>query len=166
MLRLCWLVVLALAGTPGIICAGEDAVLGVWLTEPGDDGRAHVEITREDSTYSGRIVWLEKPVYGPDDPNSGQERIDLNNPNPQLRQRPILGLRILEGFAFQGRDRWAGGTIYDPSNGKTYTCKMRLTDHDTLKVRGYVGVPLLGRTAVWTRVRRPSTAEPGSPAED
>lgn len=162
MRKLCWLTVLIVLAAPVAGQAGEDDVLGVWLTEPGDDGRAHVEITRDGRTFSGRIVWLEKPVYDAGGPRPGEPRVDLNNPDPDLRERPVLGLPLLEGFTYNGRGTWVGGTIYDPSNGKTYTCKMWLEDDDTLKVRGYVGVPLLGRSAVWTRVQEPSGEHPTS----
>ena len=47
---------------------------------------------------------------------------------------------------------WSGGTIYDPEEGKTYKCVMKLADENTLNVRGYIGVPAFGRTVTWLRV--------------
>jgi uncharacterized protein (DUF2147 family) len=61
-----------------------------------------------------------------------------------------MGLDILSGFKFSGGNIWEDGKIYDPKNGKTYSCKMTLEGNE-LKVRGYVGFSLLGRTTVWTR---------------
>lgn len=64
----------------------------------------------------------------------------------------LIGTRILWGFQRSdatGR-RWASGSIYDPNDGKTYSCKLEL-DGETLRIRGYVGIPLFGRTEVWTR---------------
>jgi len=61
-----------------------------------------------------------------------------------------LGLEILKNFKYKGTNEWTGGRIYDPKNGKTYSCNMRL-EGDTLKVRGYIGISVLGRTTVWTR---------------
>jgi uncharacterized protein (DUF2147 family) len=135
--------------------AGADAVLGTWLTEPGDQGgRARVEISRRGGEYVGKIVWLEEPTFAAGEPRAGQPKVDLENPDAAKRERPILGLAILEGFAYDGDGQWSGGTIYDPANGKTYKARMRLdgADDDTLDVRGYVGVPLLGRTTTWRRV--------------
>jgi len=130
-----------------------DAIVGLWRTAPDPkDGAAIVEIVRDGETFAGRIVWLEKPLYGPDEDRPGQPKVDLRNPDPSLRERPVLGLELLSGFRFDGR-KWKGGTIYDPASGTTYRCVMKLLGADRLKVRGYVGISLLGRTEVWTRVR-------------
>lgn len=134
-----------------------DAVVGTWFTEAGDKGgKARVEIERTEGetggVYAGRIVWLEEPRF-PDGEHAGEAKRDLENPDPELRDRPVLGLRILDGFAYAGGGTWSGGTIYDPADGKTYKAKMHLDgDGDrTLDVRGYVGIPLFGRTTTWTR---------------
>ena len=131
-----------------------DAILGLWATEKGENGQAHVEITEEGGKYHGKIVWLEIPNYPPDDPKGmgGQLKVDRMNPEEDLRQRPILGLVIVEGFEYFGGREWKNGQIYDPESGKTYKCKMRLTDESVLKVRGYIGFSLLGRTTEWTRL--------------
>ena len=73
--------------------------------------------------------------------------------HPALRERPLIGLEIFEGFEYKGKGRWKGGTIYDPNSGNTYRCIVTRVDDDTLKVRGYIGVSLLGRTELWQRVR-------------
>ena len=107
--------------------------------------------------YSGKIVWLEIPVYPLDDDQGmgGQPKVDRENPEPDLRDRSIVGLHLLEDFGYTGKSQWKGGSIYDPANGKTYKCNIKLQEDGTLKVRGYIGVPLLGRTAIW---RRPEDA--------
>ena len=139
------------------VAAGDpDAILGLWATDPEDEGgQAHVEIFVDGDRYSGRIVWLEEPVYlpGDEDGEAGTPKVDTENPDPALRSRPILGLDMLEGFVYDGEGTWHRGTVYDPNDGKTYKCKMRLEDADTLKVRGFIGFSMLGRTEVWTRVR-------------
>lgn len=68
------------------------------------------------------------------------------------RNKPILGMRIL--WDMQWKDGlYAGGKILDPSNGKTYRCHLSLADRtEKLDVRGYIGIPLLGRTQTWLRV--------------
>jgi len=131
-----------------------DAVTGRWLTEAGDKGgRAQVEISEEEGKLVGRIVWLEEPDF-PDGPHQGEAKTDLENPDPALRDRPVMGLVLLDGFTYDGDGTWSGGTIYDPANGKTYKAKMYLSgvDDPTLDIRGYVGIPLFGRTTTWRRV--------------
>ena len=112
-------------------------VEGVWVTADGD---GWVEITRDGNVFHGAIV-------GPT--NDG--RLDDENPDPKLRSRPLFGMRILEGFQAKSAKKWADGTIYDPNNGKTYSCTLELEDEKTLKVRGFIGVSLFGRTERWTR---------------
>jgi uncharacterized protein (DUF2147 family) len=126
-----------------------DAVVGIWVTEEED---ARIEIYREGDRFDGKIVWIENPTYTADeDPvRAGQPRTDDDNPDPELRGQPILGMRLLHGFEYKGDRKWEGGRIYDPENGKTYKCKMRLED-GVLKIRGYVGISLLGRTTEWRR---------------
>jgi uncharacterized protein (DUF2147 family) len=144
---------LAAAGTAGAAEAGADAVLGTWLTEAGDQGgRARVEIRRRGDRFVGTIVSLEEPSFEAGHPRAGKPKVDLENPDPALRERPIVGLAILDGFTYDGDGTWSGGTIYDPANGKTYKAKMSLEGRDTLDVRGYVGVPLFGRTTTWKRI--------------
>jgi len=65
----------------------------------------------------------------------------------------LLGLQILKNFVYDAQDKeWEDGTIYDPKNGKTYSCIMTLSGNN-LNVRGYVGISMLGRTGVWTKVQ-------------
>ncbi|MGD8441210.1 MAG: DUF2147 domain-containing protein [Holophagae bacterium] len=133
-----------------------DAILGLWATDPeGGGGEGHVRMYKEDGRYHGTIVWLAEPVYGPDDPDGpeGQPKVDTENPDPALRDQPVIGLVIARDFVYAGDGLWHKGTIYDPDNGKTYKCKMRFGDtDDVLKVRGFIGFSMLGRTTEWTRV--------------
>jgi len=121
--------------------ADGDPIIGIWLS--GDDD-GWVDITRHADGISGIIAGS---------PNNDPERskIDDKNPDPALRDRELLGLELFAGFHFDGDDRWIEGTIYDPNSGKTYRCIITIVDDDTLKVRGYIGVPILGRTEIWTR---------------
>ena len=72
-------------------------------------------------------------------------------PNHSLRNRPIVGLQLMSDFEAAGKVQWGEGKIYDPESGKTYKCKITLTDPKRLEVRGYVGISLFGRTEIWTR---------------
>lgn len=132
----------------------EDAVIGLWRTEPTDQGYAHVRIEREGDRYRGEIVSLSEPSFAAEEgPEwAGKPKVDRNHPDAAKRSRPIIGLEIVWGFAHKGPGRWDGGRIYDPENGKTYKAKMRLQSDGTLDVRGFIGFSLLGRTTEWQRI--------------
>ena len=116
--------------------------IGVWET-----GESHVEIYNCGKLLCGRIVSLDEPLDA-----QGQPKTDTNNPDPALKTRPIMGMDLIAGFSRKSNKRWVNGTIYDPRDGKTYKCKMTLKNDGTLKVRGYVGLSLFGKTVVWTRI--------------
>ncbi len=143
---------LLLPAAPARAAAGAGDILGLWKTDPTDKGYAHVEITEQDGLYRGRIVWLSEPNFPAGDVAAGQPKVDRLNPDPALRGQPILGLPLMEGFEYAGGGLWRGGRIYDPESGKTYKCKMQLAADGTLRVRGFVGISLLGRTTVWMPV--------------
>ncbi|MBE9480877.1 MAG: DUF2147 domain-containing protein [Bacteroidetes bacterium] len=121
---------------------------GVWLNEDTD---AHVEIYKIDGKYFGKIIWLRDPI----DEETGKPKKDKNNPDESLQDQLTLGLKILNDFVFDGDDEWEDGTIYDPKNGKTYSCYIKFEDENNLnklKIRGYIGISWFGRTTYWTRV--------------
>jgi uncharacterized protein (DUF2147 family) len=118
---------------------------GLWYAE---GGAAQVEIIRCGDRLCGRVAWLRSPLD-----EDGCELRDEHNPDPALRDRSIIGIEILTGMAAGSDDRtWTGGTIYDPVSGRTYRCTLQLDGESRLRLRGYVGVPLLGRTTTWIRV--------------
>lgn len=122
-----------------------DAILGVW--ESGS-GKARVKIDKAAEKFTGRIVWLREPNN-----DEGKPKTDKNNPDEKLRSTPLLGYRMLRDFQYKGGETWEEGTIYDPENGSTYSCTIKMTDENTLEVRGFIGVSLFGRTDVWKRVQ-------------
>ena len=109
-----------------------DRLLGVW--EPSN-GRARVKVEKIGTKYYGKIVWLKEP----NDPESGAPKTDKNNPDANLQNVPLKGYRMLKDFVYQGKNQWAEGTIYDPLNGSTYSCTIKMTDPNTLDIRGYIG---------------------------
>jgi uncharacterized protein (DUF2147 family) len=79
-------------------------------------------------------------------------KTDKNNPDQSLQSTPLKGYRMLKDFVYDGNNEWSGGTIYDALNGSTYSCVIKMTNENTLNIRGYIGVSALGRTDVWKRV--------------
>lgn len=124
---------------------GQSTIEGVWFN---DVKEAKVEIYKGgNGKYFGKIIWLKEPL------SYGKPKLDINNKNEKLRSRPIVGSNILENFSQDG-DIYTGGTIYDPKNGKTYSCKISPKDANTLSIRGFIGVSLIGRTTVWARTTK------------
>ena len=118
---------------------------GVWATQ-GDD--SHVNIVECGASLCGTIVWLKDPLG-----DDGKDAVDSKNPDPSLRTQKLVGLSLLSGF--QPTDDptvWKNGRIYNPEDGRTYSCNLKVQDTNTLRVRGYVGFSLLGETQIWNRV--------------
>jgi len=128
---------------------GADRLVGVW--EPSH-GKAKVKIDKIGEKYYGKIVWLREAT----DPETGQPKVDKNNPDEKMRSTPLRGYRILKDFQYTDKDEWTEGTIYDPENGNTYSCIIKMTDENTLDIRGFIGVSALGRTDIWKRLKVPS----------
>jgi uncharacterized protein (DUF2147 family) len=121
-----------------------DSIIGVWKN---GEGTGMVKIYKNGDKYQGKIVWLKEP----NDPETGKPKLDKNHPDEKVRSRPVLGLINTWGFAYKGDKTWDDGKIYDPKNGSTYDCTIRMKDNNTLEVRGYIGISLIGRTDTWTR---------------
>lgn len=121
---------------------GQD-VVGKWKL---DDGTAIVEVYKDGDFFNGKIVWLQDPTE-----DDGSPAKDTKNPDVNLRSRELIGLNMLSGLMEKGGE-YSGGKIYDPGNGKTYNCSMKV-EGDVLKVRGSLDKKgLLGRTMDWFRV--------------
>ena len=129
---------------------GADAIIGLWVTA---GGKSHIEIYKKGETFFGRIAALKKPNYEPGevDGMTGQPRVDRNNPDTSLRNRPLIGLELMTNFLYED-GIWRNGRIYNPRNGKTYRSNLRLTKNGALRVRGYIGFSWLGGSSVWQRV--------------
>lgn len=123
-----------------------DDLTGIWIT---GSGNAKVEIYRNNNTYQGKVVWLKEPI----DPKTGKPKTDVEHPDQNLHNRPLMGLVNLWGFQYAGDNEWNGGHIYDPKNGKEYKCVITMKDKNILNVRGYIGITLIGRTDTWTRTK-------------
>ena len=117
--------------------SGPDVIIGEWLSQEKD---GKISIFKQGDKFYGKISWGKTPG-----------RKDTNNPDVKLRNRDLIGLVILQDFKYTG-SAWEDGKIYDPKSGKTYDCILKVKDNNKiLEIRGYVGVPMFGRTATWTR---------------
>jgi uncharacterized protein (DUF2147 family) len=132
------------------LAANGDDILGVWNDAEKD---AKIEIFKCENKYCGKIVSAKEPNYpaGSKEGTPGSPRLDHNNPDSAKRSRPIIGLQIMNDFTFAGDGAWKDGTVYDPKNGKAYRGKMTLVSPNKLVMRGFVGIPLFGRSTEWTR---------------
>jgi len=126
------------------IADNPDAIVGVWKT---GEGNAMVRIYKNGDKYQGKVVWLKEPV----DPETGKPKQDKNHPDEANRTRPVLGMINIWGFSYKDKNLWDDGNIYDPKNGSTYSCTIKMINPNTLEVRGYIGVSIIGRTDNWTR---------------
>lgn len=143
-----FLAVLLLTATTSFGAAAGD-VLGLWKTAGGD---SQLEIYRCGDKICGKIVWLKVPRYiDRNDGPVGKTKVDRRNPDPALRNRPVLGLQVMKGFTAKGNNRWGNGSSYNPETGKSYKSKMLLVSPSRLELRGYIGFSLIGRTLVLTR---------------
>jgi len=138
-----WVIVLLLINEVVAAQVNADDIVATWLTSGKEP--AKIQIYKSAGRYCGKITWLKYPE------TNGKPRLDINNPDETKRSAPILGLVIFKGFRFDD-DQWEDGKIYDPETGKTYSCYLSLKDRNTLKVRGYFGISLIGRTEIWTKV--------------
>ena len=113
-------------------------IIGLWDTGDG----AHVEMYERDGLYHGKFMhfYEEAPAGG----------VDAENPDLALRGRSLVGADFILNFTFDG-EKWKDGRIYNPENGKQYKADLELKD-GVLKVRGWLGVRLLGRTVNWSRL--------------
>jgi Uncharacterized protein conserved in bacteria (DUF2147) len=128
--------------------AWAQTVAGVWQQIDPSTGRVGALVTFAESNgiFSGAISKLFP------DPGDDQNPLCLKCPDGK-RNQPILGLEFIEGMRRSGL-AYEGGTILDPDSGTLYNANMQLSpDGNELMVRGYVGIPLLGQSQIWRRVR-------------
>ncbi len=120
-----------------LAAAAPAALLGDWKTADGSVVRTFA---------CGTALCIKIVTITPTAPGT----LDQNNPDPGLRKRPLCNLEIGSDFALNGDSQATGGRLYDPESGKTYKGNIDLKG-DVLKLRGYIGVALFGRTETWRR---------------
>jgi len=119
-----------------------DKIVGIWVPAKGTSQVRIFKATN--GKYYGKVEWLKED----------KEKLDVNNPDEKLRDKKVWGLMILKDFVYNtGKNRWEGGTVYDPDNGKTYDCYMWFNGNEnTMTLKGYVlGMKFIGRAEDWKR---------------
>lgn len=126
-----------LSATPALAATAID---GMWVTQAGD---GQVQVGKCGPSLCGRLVKYLVP------PPGGVDQRDVNNSDPSLRQRKVLGSAILSGLVQDG-EVWRG-QVYDPRRGKTFRAIVRRLDANRLEVKGCVG-PFC-QAQVWQKAR-------------
>lgn len=127
-------VLLSSLGT--LLAQNANDIVGTYLTEKQN---AKVRIYKQGDKYFGSLIW-----------SITEGKLDEKNPDKNERTKPLVGKVILKNFSYDGDGTWEEGTIYDPESGKTYSCKITRSKDGKLKVRGFIGISLIGRTSIWT----------------
>jgi len=126
--------------------AATNSPVGLWQTIDDKSGkpRSLIRINKQNGEYSATV---EKGLLETDTGDAVCSKC-----TDERKDQPIIGMTIAKGLKENG-DRYDGGNILDPENGKVYKCKMTLNESgNELEVRGYIGISLLGRSQIWTRV--------------
>lgn len=145
MIKILVLFYIYLISIVNLAAQNKNDIIGEWLVESKD---AKIEIYEEKGKYHGEISWIKEP-----NDNRGKPKTDRYNPKEDLRGKKLVGLKLLFNFEYESNNLWKDGTIYDPESGKTYKSIMKLsTNGKKLEVRGYLGISLIGRSQIWTKV--------------
>ncbi|MBT7815596.1 DUF2147 domain-containing protein [Polaribacter sp.] len=118
-------------------------IFGKWHSTNENTGEVDsvIEVYKKDGKAFAKVVDIKDAARK----DAVCEKCEDENKN-----RPILGLNILTGLEKDGEE-WSGGNILDPRNGKIYKCYIKLIKPNKLKLRGYIGLALFGKTAYWER---------------
>lgn len=128
------------------------AVKGIWMTEDKDGA---VELYSCGNELCGKFHWL-KPEPGAVSSDSR----DDNNPDPKLRNRPLCGMQFMGGFKPDETGEFTGGWIYSPQHGAKFSSEIRTSGKEAIELRGYVLLPILGESQIWTKTDKVTPCEP------
>ena len=123
---------------------------GLWSND-----QSMLRITLQEGSLRAEVVDLVDPTYGEGESDrwpAGEARRDENNPDVSLQERLIVGINLLQEFEL--RDGKWQGKLYDPETGKTYSANITVSRRGNLRMRGYIGTPLLGRTVEFVPAER------------
>ena len=121
-------------------------IFGAWNSFDEETNRLEsvIEVYEKNDQVFAKIIKITNLE------NQGATCINCSG---ERKNTPISGMNILTGLKKDG-DEWSGGKILDPKNGKEYKCYIQLLDENTLKIRGYIGFSMFGRTAIWKKASK------------
>lgn len=121
------------------------SIFGKWYSTNEETGEIDsvIEVYKKQEKAFGKIIEIK---------NSERKNAVYDLCKDKNKNKPILGLNILNGLEKDGEE-WSGGTILDPRNGNVYKCFIQLVQQDKLKIRGYLGLSIFGKTAYWQRAK-------------
>lgn len=123
-----------------------DPAIGTWITvdDKTDQPASLIKIEEVNGMLEGTII---KTFPRPDE----IPLIYCNRCKDSLKDRPLIGMKIMTDLKQEAKGSWSGGKILDPKEGEIYKVKIVTEDGQKMNVRGYIGIPLLGRTQIWYR---------------
>lgn len=126
----------------------ENAILGKWQSMGGS---VTVEVYKEGDKFHAKLVSFDDS----DDPSRPMNaRLDELNPDPQLRNRKVLGIDVVRNLSFNSKQkRWEDGIIYDSRTGKSWSAVAAITRQGLLQVKGYWKFEFISKSARFKRVR-------------
>ena len=160
--RCTWLlctIVLLLTARQGQAATQPPAVVGLWrvMDGSGKGPISLVALSERDGVVSGTVMRVMRS-------SQGEHPVCQACKGP-LQNQAVVGMTVVWGLKQEGaKPVWSGGSVLDPGNGQTYKCKATLRDANTLELRGFLGISLLGRTQVWQRAEASELTAPLTPA--
>lgn len=133
----------------------ESDIFGKWITEKAKNGnQIIVTFYQKNNLLYGKIDRLTIPIYT-EGKYKGKAKMDLQNPNPNLKGKPLVGIDFVKSFTYDPKsDSFKNGFIYNPENGKTYYCSIKFRDSNTIIVKGSIDKSgFIGKKQIWKRVK-------------
>ena len=126
-----------------------DPAIGVWKTidDKTNQPASLIKIDEVNGVLQGTII---KTFPAPGE----TPLVNCNLCKDDRKDKPLIGMKIMSDLKKDGLGSWSDGKILDPKNGETYKVKLVTEDGKKMDVRGYIGVPLLGRTQVWYKAEQ------------
>ncbi len=128
-----------------VFAASLDGTQWQTVDEKTGEKKAIIQLNENSGQVSGKIIKVL---------DSKKAKANCEKCTGSLKNKPIEGLQILTGMRADGTNQWSNGKLVDPETGKIYSGKINLSDNgQSLKLRGYVGSPVFGRSQTWQRVK-------------
>ncbi|HET8828221.1 MAG TPA: DUF2147 domain-containing protein [Pelobium sp.] len=128
---------------------GQNDILGKWISTKKN---VIIEVYKTSNQFQAKVLWfddrddLSRPM---------RSRLDIHNPNKNLRDQRILGMDILEGLTYNPeKHRWEKGKIYDPTSGRHWSSVVYFNKQKQLEVKGYWKFEFLCQTLAFVRYNK------------